>query len=197
MRDLWDDIPTRNTLSNERLGYPTQKPLALLNSIIEASSNAGDVVFDPFCGCATTLVAADRLQRKWVGCDISPLAAQLVVSRIKADQELFEDITECHEPPVRSSQDPMMQLWIKAEKPTNPQEHKHILYGQQHGKCNGCRLELPYRLMEVDHIIPQSKNGSDEKHNLQLLCSSCNRIKSTGTPEDLLARLRENGTIRY
>ena len=60
----------------KKTGYPTQKPLALLERIIKASSNPGDVVFDPFCGCATTLVAADRLQRSWVGIDISPRAAE-------------------------------------------------------------------------------------------------------------------------
>ncbi len=67
--------------------YPcqTQKPLALLERIIKASSNPGDVVLDPFCGCATMLVAADRLDRQWVGIDLSSLAAQLVLKRLRAD----------------------------------------------------------------------------------------------------------------
>ena len=69
---IWDDIP--QVLGNERVGYPTQKPLALLDRIIKASSNKDDVVLDPFCGCATACVAAENLERRWIGIDISPKA---------------------------------------------------------------------------------------------------------------------------
>ena len=65
--DWWTDSANNAPSSKERVGYPTQKPLALLDRIIRASSNPGDVVLDPFCGCATTLVVADRLQRQWIG----------------------------------------------------------------------------------------------------------------------------------
>ena len=71
--------------SREYVGYPTQKPLSLLDRIIKASSNEGDIVLDPFCGCATALVSADRLQRQWVGIDFSPLAAKLVKKRLADD----------------------------------------------------------------------------------------------------------------
>jgi len=81
-------IPIVNTSAKERTGYPTQKPLALLDRIIKASSNTGDLVLDPFCGCATALVAADRLGRKWAGIDISPLAIKLVKQRILEDRPL-------------------------------------------------------------------------------------------------------------
>ena len=67
----------------ERIGYPTQKPLALLERIIKASSNEGDVVLDPFCGCATACVAAENLGRRWVGIDISPKAVELVNMRLQ------------------------------------------------------------------------------------------------------------------
>ena len=93
LRDWWDDIKILGGPRNkERMGYPTQKPLALLERIIEASSEPGDVVLDPFCGCATALVAADRLDRQWVGIDLSPLAAKLVNSRLRDDMGLFFDI---------------------------------------------------------------------------------------------------------
>ena len=92
LQDIIVDINQLGSTAKERTGYPTQKPLALLERIIKASSNPGDVVFDPFCGCATTLVAADRLQRSWVGIDISPKAAELVVERIKREQGLFQEI---------------------------------------------------------------------------------------------------------
>ena len=76
--DVWTDIPPVNSQAKERIGYPTQKPLALLERIIKASSNPGDVVLDPFCGCATACVAAESLGRKWVGIDLSPKAVELV-----------------------------------------------------------------------------------------------------------------------
>ena len=75
-----------NYSGSEYIGYPTQKPLALLDRILRASSNRDDTIFDPFCGCATTLVAADRLQRKWAGVDLSPLAIKLLNERIKKDR---------------------------------------------------------------------------------------------------------------
>ena len=71
MLDYWTDIPTINNMSRERTGYPTQKPLALLERIIQASSHTGDMVLDPFCGCATTCVAAYRHDREWAGIDLS------------------------------------------------------------------------------------------------------------------------------
>ena len=73
---IWIDIKSIQAQSKERVGYPTQKPLALLNRIIKASSNEGDIVLDPFAGCATACVAAERLKRQWVGIDLSPLAAK-------------------------------------------------------------------------------------------------------------------------
>ena len=74
--DVWQ-IPIISSSAKERTDYPTQKPLALLERIISASSNKGDMVLDPFCGCATALVSADRLQREWAGIDLSPLAVKL------------------------------------------------------------------------------------------------------------------------
>ena len=89
VRDVWDDeIKAVINVSKERTGYPTQKPLALLERIITASSNTGDIVLDPFCGCATTCVAAEKLDRKWIGVDVSVKAYELVQIRIK--DEIYE-----------------------------------------------------------------------------------------------------------
>jgi len=79
---LWDDIPPINSQAAERLGYPTQKPEALLERIIKASSNEGDVVLDPFCGCGTTVQVAQRLNRRWIGIDITHLAIGLIKKRL-------------------------------------------------------------------------------------------------------------------
>ena len=84
MRDVWIDIEALGTenRNNRRLGYPTQKPSLLMDRIINASSNSGDVILDPFCGCGTTLVAAQRLNRKWIGIDISPTACRVMSQRL-------------------------------------------------------------------------------------------------------------------
>ena len=81
--NVWTDIPPINSQAGERLGYPTQKPLALLERIIKASSNPGDVVLDPFCGCGTAVVAAHALQRKWIGIDITAVAVGIIKSRLE------------------------------------------------------------------------------------------------------------------
>jgi hypothetical protein len=80
---VWTDIPPINSQAQERLGYPTQKPQALLERIVQASSNPGDVVLDPFCGCGTTIHAAQKLDRQWIGIDITYLAINLIKRRLK------------------------------------------------------------------------------------------------------------------
>lgn len=80
---VWTDIPPINSQAQERLGYPTQKPLILLERIIQASSNEGDVVLDPFCGCGTAVDAAQKLGRRWIGIDITHLAIALIEKRLK------------------------------------------------------------------------------------------------------------------
>lgn len=81
--DMWTDINMLNPNAAERLGYPTQKPEALLERIIEASSNEGDLVLDPFCGCGTTIAVAHRLKRRWIGIDITHLAVGLMKYRLQ------------------------------------------------------------------------------------------------------------------
>jgi len=82
LSDFWDDIPPINSQAQERLGYPTQKPEALLERIIKASSNEGDVVLDPFCGCGTAVAAAQSLNRRWIGIDVTHLAIGLIKTRL-------------------------------------------------------------------------------------------------------------------
>ena len=178
---IWTDIPRIGNTSKERLGYPTQKPLALLERIIKASSNEGEVVFDPFCGCATTLVAADRLQRDWIGIDISAKASELVVERIRTDQGMFEDIVARTDIPRRTDLGDIPRY--------NAPENKTLLYGEQAGNCNGCGEHFQTQHLEIDHIIAKSVGGTDHIENLQLLCGHCNRIKGNRGQEYLLSRL--------
>ncbi|MFZ4394182.1 MAG: site-specific DNA-methyltransferase [Kiritimatiellia bacterium] len=97
LQDVWTDIPPINSQAAERLGYPTQKPEALLERIIRASSNEGDTVLDPFCGCGTTIAAAQKLKRVWIGIDITHLAITLMRQRLKdafGDSAPFEVVGE-------------------------------------------------------------------------------------------------------
>lgn len=84
IQDLWTDIPPVSPQAKERLGYPTQKPLALLERIIGASTNPGDIVLDPFCGCGTTIHAAELMGRQWLGIDVTHYAVSLIEARLRA-----------------------------------------------------------------------------------------------------------------
>ena len=168
---IYNPTGLTNYSGTEQLGYPTQKPLALLERIIRASSDPGDIVLDPFCGCATTLVSADRLQRRWAGIDLSPLAIKLVDKRVAEDRGLWGGATALTAPPVRTD---------LGDLPTY-RTHRHRLYGEQEGVCAGCETHFPFRVMDVDHILPRSRGGTDHPDNLQLLCSGCNRSKGSKT----------------
>ena len=176
---VWDIKPIDPKDKTERVGYPTQKPLELLDRIISASSNPGDMVLDPFCGCATALVAAETLGRRWAGIDLSPLAVRLVGQRLRDQHGFFGQITARDDVPKRTD---------LGELP-NYRTHRHTLYGRQEGICNGCLVLFPFRNLTVDHIVPQSKGGSDHPDNLQLLCGACNSKKGERTMEALIADL--------
>ena len=184
--DVWH-IPFIAPSAKERIGYPTQKPIALLNRIIAASSNPGDVVIDPFCGCATALVAAENLTRQWVGIDISPLAVKLVRDRLKREVPLFtQNAIDRTDVPVRTDLVDEVREYLN---------EKRALYGQQEGRCAGCRVHFELRNMEVDHVISRVKGGPNHISNYQLLCGSCNRRKGAGSQAELIAKLKRDGII--
>ena len=181
---IWNDIKPIQSQSKEGTGYPTQKPLALLERIIEASSNKGDVVLDPFCGCATACVAAEKLGRRWVGIDISPKAVELVNMRLQqAIGSLF------HHGYVTARTDIPRRTDIEAPIPYRKQ--KHVLFGEQEGRCAGCKILFPFPNLTIDHVVPRSKGGTDHLENLQLLCGACNSIKGDREMAYLMARLKE------
>ncbi|SRR5579871_182827 len=91
-QDVITDINPLSPHADERLGYPTQKPVSLLDRIIRASSNAGDLIFDPFCGCGTTIYAAEKNKREWMGCDIAILSIQLVTRTLIEKYRLVKDV---------------------------------------------------------------------------------------------------------
>ena len=178
----WPDFSPVGRLKNERVGYPTQKPISLLRRIIEASSNPGDMVLDPFAGCATACIAAEDLQRQWVGIDISPKAAELVRYRMGKELALmFQNVVERVDIPQRTD---LGDIPFYRSK-----DNKKYLYGEQGGICNGCKGHFQIQNMTIDHIIPRSKGGTDHIENLQLLCGHCNSVKGNRAMEYLVAKL--------
>ena len=174
--------------SKERTGYPTQKPLRLLNRIIRASSQKGDVVLDPFCGCATACIAAEQINRQWVGIDVSPKAADLVKSRMHDELGLFYKGIHRTDIPLRTDLGKII--------PYNDIRNRKYLYGEQGGYCNGCENHFESRNLTVDHIVPQADGGTDHISNLQLLCGACNSQKGTKSHAELLVLLTEKGWIK-
>jgi site-specific DNA-methyltransferase (adenine-specific) len=177
-RDVWY-ISHLTGGNKEKTGYPTQKPLAVLHRIIKASSNEGDIVMDPFCGCATTCVAAQQLDRKWIGIDIEKQATQVLVQRLSDDAGLFKDFVATDQIPKRSD--------LKIVPHSTPVKQR--LYKEQKGKCNACGKDFELLNLEIDHIVPKSKGGGDYYENYQLLCGSCNRIKGDRPMEYLRLKI--------
>ena len=204
--NLWVDIPNVSPKSKEGQGYPTQKPLALYERIIKASSNEGDLVLDPFCGCATTPIAAERLGRQWIGMDIWDGAIDIVHQRMEDNRQLLTDIPTIHyetTPPERTDDGmeaaPFIQVTERYAEPDGPRMSRAEMYEYllaQHGqRCQGCErgFDDP-RYLELDHNTPRSDGGLNHITNRVLLCGPCNRAKSnTYTLSGLRALNKRNG----
>ena len=177
----------------EYTGWRTQKPVALLERIINASSNSGDLVLDPFCGCATACIAAEKLGRQWIGIDILPEAAKVLRDRARRELQIpledeggngWEDWT----PFIRT--EPTQRTDLTLLHPVDIKSEKDLLYRSQMRRCIGCEYELPLHVLTIDHIVPRSRGGLDAVGNLQLLCHTCNAIKGNRTMEYLRTELR-------
>jgi len=167
-------------MDKERTGYPTQKPLALLKWIVKMASNEGDIVLDPFCGCATTCVAAQHLGRRWIGIDIEKQSVNILIERLTdAQGRLFKDFIATDQIPKRSD------VKIVPKSPSV----KAQLYKEQDGKCNACGRNFEIWDFDIDHIIPEAKGGGSYYENYQLLCANCNRIKGNRTMEYLRLKI--------
>ena len=185
--DVWVDIQALNPVAKERTGHPTQKPLALYERIVTASSNPGDIVLDPFCGCATTLVIAERRNRQWIGIDIWDKAHDIVVSRMKKEVGIFGKVNYTKELPVRSDDGtvsaPFLRTKVSVKEPTGPRWTRADMYDyllDQRGPiCQGCdRTFDDSRYLELDHNTPRSDGGLNHITNRILLCGPCNKLKS-------------------
>ena len=176
--NIWTDIRPIGARARERTGYPTQEPLALLERVVKASSSPGDLVLDPFCGGATTCVAAEKLDRQWIGVDICDLAFRLVKDRLAREvsvgngdrPSMLANVTHRTDIPVRTDSGAAVRS----------RDIKHVLYGRQEGICNGCRTHFPFRNTTIDHLVPTSRGRQDVDSNLKLLCQACNSLRATG-----------------
>ena len=202
--DWWTGYPSGGQISKaERTGYPTQKPLKLYERIIQASSREGDLVLDPFCGCATTPVAAERLKRQWVGMDLWDGAFEQVQDRLEkqfmgADHQIgrktaiglgsfaFDKIHLVTTPFIRNDGghttpgfETPFRLQARRERHPHPREQHAKLVDELGAVCQGCGRDYSFdpRVLEVDHREPKADGGSDAYFNLTLLCPPCNRIK--------------------
>lgn len=215
MKDWWEIPMIATSNKTERYGYPTQKPLALYERIINASSSEGDIVLDPFCGCATTPVAAEKLKRQWVGIDIWDRAYRAVVDRMKRQQLIQEGTVSdimfsdafhyATEPPERTDDGqeaaPYLKPKLGVDEPKGPkmsrQEMYNYLLSQNGPKCQGCdRVFDDVRYLELDHNTPRSDGGLNHISNRILLCGPCNRAKSNQYTLSGLRRLnKRNGWL--
>ena len=212
--DFWNISPI-NQVSAERLGYPTQKPLELYERIVKASSDPGDVVLDPFAGCATTCVAAERLNRQWVGIDIWDKAHDTVVRRLQREGlegpdgsirdtlPLYGKIHYFTEPPERTDDGETATMFLRVKKRIREPEGKKMsrdemyeyLLDQYGMKCQGCdRVFDDKRYLQLDHNTPRSDGGLNHISNRVLLCGPCNQAKSNIYTLSGLRRVnRKNG----
>ncbi len=220
--DVWQ-IPHINASAKERTGYPTQKPLALYERFLEASSKPGDIVLDPFAGCATTLVAAERLQRQWVGIDIWDEAHDAVIRRLvqerlmppdgdRKDGDLFPvgQVHYTREVPERTDGgDVAAEAFETPERRNIPKEpwqrmSRQVMFAALAEAqsitpglclCAGCGRELEAPFMELDHIVPRAGQGTNDISNRILLCRPCNGRKNANLT--LPGLRRENGKVGW
>ena len=190
MADVWR-MPIISSSSKERTGYPTQKPLALYERMILASSNPDGIVCDPFAGCATTLVAAEQLGRQWIGIDIWDNAKAVVLQRLDHEGLLgrFElgELSFTPERPARTDGGvqaaPTLKLQWTQKEPPGPRMSRRETYdtllSREGAKCQGCdRIFDDPRYLELDHNVPRSDGGLNHISNRILLCGPCNKLKS-------------------
>ena len=152
--DHWSDIEPLSSGSKERVGYPTQKPIKLLGRIIEASSNKGDTVLDPFCGCATTCVAAEKLERNWIGVDVSHKAYELVKERLEREVEglLAEDPNYRTDPPTRGKQSTRDKKYVYViSNPNYPNEYKVGVSKDVRSRLNQYQTSDPNRGYKLEY----------------------------------------------
>jgi len=190
VQNLWDDIEPVGAQATERLGYPTQKPIALLERIIQASSKPGDVILDPFCGCGTAVHAAQKLGRIWVGIDITPLATTLIKSRLydafkieaKKDYDVIGEPTTLPDAKHLAKQDRyQFQWWALGLIPARPHGGQADSKTGKKGADKGIDGVMTFTDSTNDsdkRIIIQVKSGKVKSGDIRDLNGTVDREKN-------------------
>ncbi len=201
----------RRGKGGEYVGYKTQKPLKLIEIFIKASSNPGDVVLDPFCGCATTPIAAESLKRRWIGMDRGVESYRQVVNRIRktfpdmateGESALIENrrFYRLDAVPGQNNDAPFAVPMDEKEPPEPKLEltkaQRRELFGRQEGFCLGCGNKPDLELMEGDHVVPRGR-GPEDMVNFQLLCGFCNNRKRTRPMRELWSDNERDDRLKH
>ena len=170
----WVDIPRVGAHSKERTGYPTQKPIALLERIIKASSNEGDIVLDPFCGCATTCIAAEKMGRQWVGIDVSVKAYDLVRERLEKEIDNPNKLSLFRNKPNFNTQAPkrtdtgegyQLQKWVYVISNTAYEgEYKVGIASDWQKRLSSYQTSDPNRGYHIEHKVLTPHFRALERH---------------------------------
>ena len=204
----WTGFATGGQMSRKERckEWDSQKPLALYTRIVKACTNKGDFVIDPFCGCATTLIAAENAGCRWIGIDNNPERINMLneqlekltlqdfwkgkvhIKEIKSKRDLPK--RKDNRPPKAEMEDKKAQLLRRQRKFEGQHHYYHY--------CAICKNPFSEEYLEIDHIHPKAEGGGWELVNLQLLCSRCNRRKgSTKTNEQVEKELGEKGLLYH
>ena len=198
--DVLDSVMIKS-FSKEKTGWATQKPLALLERIIKASSNKGDVVLDPFCGCGTTCVAAEKWGRQWIGVDQHPKVEEVMKNREYRKKRSLLNLWNSVQiiDATKLANLPKQKNVREIDK--NDVRVKRAYYENQNGKCktgdlckSGDDGDCAMELMAFDRINPAARGGDYTPENVQLLCSECNVAKGRKTWTQFIRELRQQKT---
>jgi adenine specific DNA methylase Mod len=188
LQDLWDDIGPVHTLPKERLGYPTQKPEALLERILTLSSNEGDLVLDPFCGCGTTIAVAQRLSRRWIGIDVTCLAINLMRRRLesafggKADFEVIGEPTAYSEAKQLAAENPYQFQWwaldlvgarpvVEKKGADKGVDGRLVFHDDESGEAKQVIFSVKSGHITAAHV--RDLRGTQEREQAEMACLLC------------------------
>ena len=197
----WTKFSPVGRIHKERCkGWDSQKPLKLYSRLVKTVTKPDDLVIDPFCGCATTLIAAENAGCRWIGMDIDKARVDLIEPQLEklTTQDLWKkefkiiEIKSKRDLPKRKDNKPSKKKMeeLKDQLALNQRKFKNYCY------CEICKHPFPYDYLEIDHKHPKAEGGGWELHNLQLLCSRCNRRKgSTKTNKQVERELEAEGLL--
>ena len=188
LSDVVTTVGRIESKDREYTGWPDQVPEALLDIIIRASTNPGDIVLDPFCGSGTTCVVADTLGRRWIGIERAEQAQGVLTRRMEREVGI-RHFSICERRPRRTDKD-------ESHRPLSPGEARKLLYERQRGRCKGCERVLPMTILTFDWVDGASGPPAAGIDDLQLLCHLCKSLRGKNSMDYLRVQLLRRGILR-